>query len=224
METHLPLDAIPYHDDMRYIFVTRDTRDVFMSLYNHYHSHTDQAYEMFASGDPVGGPLPRCPDDPRALWREWTTRASFEWEDDGWPYWSHHYHATSYWEFRHLPNLLVVHYNDLKADLEGQMRRIAAFLEIEVTESEWPALVEAATFDAMRAEAMRQEADGTAPLGVIWQDGAQSFFYKGTNGRWRDILTPADLELYEQAVARLDPDLRVWLESGSLVAGNPQGC
>jgi aryl sulfotransferase len=223
VKTHLPLDAIPYHEDMRYIFVARDTRDVFMSLYNHYHSHTDVAYEMFASGDPVGGPLPRCPDDPREFWQGWMTRASFAWEDDGWPYWSHHYHASSYWQFRHLPNLLVVHYNDLKADLEGQMRRIAAFLEIDVPESQWPAMVEAATFDAMRAEAVRAEADGTEQLGMIWQEGARSFFYKGTNGRWRDVLTPADLELYEQAVARIDPDLRTWLESGSLVSGNPQG-
>jgi aryl sulfotransferase len=144
MKTHLPFDAIPYREDVRYIFVARDTRDVFMSLYNHYHSHTDLALELFGSGDPEGGPLAPCPDDPREFWKGWMTRSSFEWEDDGWPYWSHHYHASSYWKYRNLPNLLIVHYNDLTADLGGEMRRIADFLSIEVDDDQWPALVEAA--------------------------------------------------------------------------------
>jgi aryl sulfotransferase len=219
VKTHLPFDAIPYRADVRYIFVARDTRDVFMSLYNHYHSHTDGALELFSSGDPEGGPLAPCPDDPREFWRGWMTRASFEWEDDGWPYWSHHYHADSYWQFRHLPNLLIVHYNDLTADLEGEMRRIAEFVGVEVHEDDWPALVEAARFDSMRHEAMQQEADGVTPFGLVWKEGAQSFFYKGTNGRWRDVLTPEDLELYEVAVERLDPELRAWLERGTGGAG-----
>jgi aryl sulfotransferase len=222
LKSHLPLDAIPYHDDVRYIFVTRDTRDVFMSLFNHYHSHTDEAYEEFASGDPAGGPLPQCPEDPREFWRGWTTRASFPWEHDGWPYWSHHYHASSFWEFRRLPNVLAVHYNDLRRDLEGQMRRVAAFLQIDVPDAAWSALVDAARFESMRAEAVRLEAAGSARMSRYWRGGAATFFYRGTNGRWRDVLTTDDLELYERAVSRLDPALRAWLESGSLVVGDPQ--
>ena len=38
------------------------------------------------------------------------------------------------------PNLLMVHYADMKADLEGEMRRVAGFLEIEVPERLWPGL------------------------------------------------------------------------------------
>jgi aryl sulfotransferase len=74
VKSHLPFDALQYYPEARYIFVARDTRDVFMSLFNHYRSHTDGAYEMFASGDPEGGPLPRCPDDPREFWRSWMTQ------------------------------------------------------------------------------------------------------------------------------------------------------
>lgn len=36
---------------------------------------------------------------------------------------------------------LLVHYNDLKADLDGEMRRISDHLEIPVNEAIWPALV-----------------------------------------------------------------------------------
>ena len=223
LKSHLPLDALPYFPEVRYIWVVRDTRDVFMSLWNHHSSYTEAAYERFASGDPVGGPLPRGPADPREFWRSWMTRASFPWESDGWPYWSHHYHAASFWPYRHLPNLLAVHYNDLLADLEGQMRRVARFLEITVPEADWPARVEAARFQSMREEAIRHEAEKAQPdAPKIWKDGMASFFFKGINGRWRAILTPDDLALYEAAAARLDPELRAWLEGGSLVAGDSQ--
>jgi aryl sulfotransferase len=223
VKSHLPLDALPYFPEVRYIWVVRDTRDVFMSLWNHYRSHTDAAYERFAAGDPEGGPLPRCPEDPRDFWRPWMTRAWFPWESDGWPYWSHHYHATSFWQYLHLPNLLAVHYNDLLADLPGQMRRIAAFIGVEVPEEEWPALVEAARFRSMREEAIRHEAESSKPEEPrFFTDGAASFFFKGTNGRWRDILNSEDLALYGQAASKLDPHLRSWLEAGSLVAGDPQ--
>ena len=76
----------------------------------------------------------------------------------------------------------------------------------------------------MREEAIRQEAQRAQPDGPkIWKDGAASFFFKGTNGRWRGVLSPEDLALYEPAAAALDPELRAWLEGGTLVAGDPQG-
>ena len=187
----------------------RDSRDVFMSMWNHYRSYTDVMYAVTAAGDPPGGPLPRCPDDIRWLWSQWLTRASFEWEPDGWPFWSHHYHAAAWWEFRDLENVLLVHYNDLLADLEAEMRRVAAHVGIAVAEESWPALVDAARFESMKRE-------GARLLGPMerFAGGADTFLYKGSNGRWRDVLTDEDLRLYDKAAGSLDPGLRVWLEAG----------
>jgi aryl sulfotransferase len=216
LKTHLPLDALPYDERVRYVIVGRDTRDVFMSLWHHYSSYTDEMYAATASGDPPGGPMPRCPDDPRALWSQWMTRGSFPWESDGWPFWSHHYHAAAWWEFRHLENILLVHYNDLQADLDGEMRRVAAHVGIPVDEESWPELVEAARFTAMKADADRL-------LGPMdrFAGGAGGFLYKASNGRWRDVLTPEDLLLYEKAAGELDPELRTWLEGGSARDSTP---
>ena len=36
LKSHLPFDALPYDPHVRYVYVGRDTRDVFMSLFNHY--------------------------------------------------------------------------------------------------------------------------------------------------------------------------------------------
>ena len=80
-----------------------------------------------------------------------------------------------------------------------------------MAEEAWPELVAAARFDTMKQEAIRNEEH----IGLIFEGGAGRFFHKGTNGRWRDVLTESDLALYEAAAAELDPELRSWLEAGS---------
>lgn len=102
----------------------------------------------------------------------------------------------------------------MKVDLDGEMRRIAAFLGIDIDESNWPAVVQRATFESMKREAQA----GTERMALWFEGGSDRFFFKGTNGRWRDVLTAEDLALYETAVARLEPDLRRWLEGGRLAA------
>ncbi|HVW32255.1 MAG TPA: sulfotransferase domain-containing protein [Acidimicrobiia bacterium] len=209
LKTHLPLDALPYDESVRYVMVGRDSRDVFMSLWNHYGAYTDEMYRRLAAGDPPGGPLPRRPDDLRELWSQWTTRGSFAWESDGWPFWSHHYHAASWWPFRDRDNILLVHYRDLLADLDGEMRRVAAHVGIPVDEAVWPGLVDAARFESMKAGA-------ATILGPMerFAGGPDTFLYRGSNGRWREALTADDLVLYEKMAAALDPGLRAWLEGG----------
>ena len=40
LKSHLPFDALPYDPAVRYVYVGRDTRDVFMSAFNHYSAYT----------------------------------------------------------------------------------------------------------------------------------------------------------------------------------------
>src|SRR5436853_419338 len=81
-------------------------------------------------------------------------------------------------------NVLLVHFNDMKTDLEGQMRRVAAFLGVEIADGTWPSLVERCTFDSMRSRS-----DEIADFDRVFEGGAQTFLYKGTNDRWRGVLT-----------------------------------
>ncbi|MDQ3397477.1 MAG: hypothetical protein M3511_06845, partial [Deinococcota bacterium] len=71
-------------------------------------------------------------------------------------------------------------------------------------------------------EAMRDEAARERPqMSQVWTEGAQTFFFKGTNGRWRDVLSPEELELYDAKAAEvLTPECRAWLEGGF---SRPQG-
>ncbi len=47
-------------------------------------------------------------------------------------------------------DVIFLHHDDLKADLEGQMRRLAIRLGIDVGERRWPGLFHAATFESMQ--------------------------------------------------------------------------
>jgi aryl sulfotransferase len=101
----------------------------------------------------------------------------------------------------------------LLADPEGEIRRVARFLEIDVPDAAWPAIVRNCSFAEMKAKGVR-----FAPLGgVPFKGGAQTFFHKGTNGRWRDILSAEELALYDAAAKwELTPECRRWLENGSV--------
>ena len=126
---------------------------------------------------------------------------------------------NSFWAARHDPNVLLVHYNDMKADLEGEMRRIAKFLAVEIAEELWPELVEAAGFAAMKgaAEQLMPQAGG------IWKGGGNTFINKGTNRRWEDICHPDDLDRYQAKVnAEFSPSLAAWCEHGRLLADDPR--
>jgi len=212
IKTHLPLDGLRFFPELKYIVVSRDARDVFMSLWNHYSNYTPDFYERL-NGKPgrVGNPLPVCPGDIREFWRGWITTGWFDWETEGFPFWSNMRHVQSWWDYRHLPNILFVHFNDLLSDLEGEILHVARFLDIEVPEEVLPRVVDSVTFSTVK-----QNAESIWPgRENSFRGGAQTFFHKGTNSRWKTVLTESDLKLYEAAVAReLSVECATWLEHG----------
>ncbi len=217
VKSHLAADGIRFFPEAKYVVVGRDTRDVFMSLWNHYSAYTDLAYSLFNDTDRPGEEFPRCPAKPGDLWPRWIAEGWFEWEPDGWPFWSHHHHLATWWQWRSSPNVYFIHFADMLADTEGEMRRLAEFCEIDVPDARWPGIVDAVQLDAMRKEARGDDPSGD-PAAMIFEGGVDRFLFKGTNGRWRGVLTDDDLTGYEQAAATLDPALRVWLEGGRTAA------
>ena len=221
LKSHLPLDGLPYWEQVRYLIVARDPRDVFMSLVNHYENYTDMAYAAVNGGDRVGDPMPRFPDDIHQMWRDWITRGWFAWESEGWPMWSNLHHTQTYWEWRHLPNFCFLHYSDMLADLPATVRRIAAFIGHPVSDDDVARVVEATRFAKVKKAAI--EADAAAPDDEprIFLGGRSAFIFKGTNGRWKGVLSDEELELLEQAKRRvLTPDCARWLEEGGEVPGS----
>jgi len=206
LKTHLPLDALLFSPKAKYIYIARDGRDTAWSLHNHHAGFTPQTYDWFNSiPGRVGPPMAPPPADVVQYFREWLDGGGLQL---GATFFEH---VQGWWDARHLPNVLLVHFNQLKADLPRQMRRIAAFLGIAINEERFPTMVEHCTFEYMRNFAK-------APiLDQIFQKGGATFFNKGTNGRWRDLLTAADLEEYARVEReRLTPDCARWVATGEM--------
>jgi aryl sulfotransferase len=214
IKTHLPLDGIPYHEEARYVVVCRDGRDVCMSLWNHYDNYTDEFLDALNNTpNRVGPKIAKSDGDIHKFWHEWITQGWFDWDTEGFPFWSHLGHTQTWWDFKHLPNILFVHYNDLLKDLPGEISRIAQFCDIERSDDEIAAIADELTFDSMK-----RNADTIMPgISESFKGGGKTFLNKGTNGRWREVLNEEELAQYVDAVKReLTPDCAKWLETGSL--------
>ncbi|TAH53486.1 MAG: sulfotransferase domain-containing protein [Chloroflexota bacterium] len=212
IKTHLALDGLPYFPQIKYIVVARDARDVGMSLWNHYSNYTSEMYASLNNAQGrVGPPIPQAPDNFHEFWRNWITRGWFAWENEGYPFWGNLHHTQTWWEYRHLENILFVHFNDLLANTENEISRVADFLNIRVADVKVATIAKSVTLDAMRSDALQRD-EGIAES---FKGGANTFFFKGINGRWKEILSTDELALYESAKAKnLAPDAAQWLEQG----------
>lgn len=222
LKCHIPYDGMPIHSEVRYIHVARDGRDTCLSFHNQvsrFRGETLRQLDAAGLGDEtIGRPFPKIPADPRVFFHMWL-REGVGGAEDGSPQLSYFDFEATYWSARQEPNLLLVHYRDLKADLEGEMRRVAAFLEIAIPDVVWPSLVEAASFTEMR----RHGAALMPRVMKMFSGGPADFFQKGENDRWRGVLDEEDLAAYERKVAmRLSASCGRWLRHGRLATNDPR--
>ena len=120
----------------------------------------------------------------------------------------------TWWEYRHLPNIHFVHFADLLDNPAGEIRKIARHLGVEIDEEQFPGILERITFKGMKKDFGKIMPEASE----IWKGGGNTFMNKGTNGRWRDVLSEDNLAEYAAAAAKEMPaDCARWLESGGKV-------
>jgi hypothetical protein len=202
IKTHTPLDGVPLDERATYVVVGRDPLDVAVSLYHH-SDNIDRRRVAELTGQP------ETPRPPRPPLHEWL-RGFVDWDGDPREWLDTlpgaMLHLSDAWARRHGPNVVLVHYDDLLTDLDGAMRRLSGLLGIPVDEARWPALVHAATF-----EAMRKSAYAPGSLGVLKDPAA--FFRRGASGDGRALLSAGELSRYRDRVATMaPPDLLAWLD------------
>jgi len=179
------------------------------SFHHHLRSFTPAASQRFAEiAQRIGATLPpQAPEDPRAFYKIWletdTVSSNSFWKNvQGW------------WDARKLPNVMLLHYANLKADLSGEMRRIAKFLDIAIDEEKLPKMVENCSI-----EHMRKVSKQSPLLEEVFVGGGDTFLNKGTNGRWRDVLTAEEIARCDEVAAmNLTPDCARWLKTGEIPA------
>jgi aryl sulfotransferase len=203
LKTHLARQHLPISPNARYIVVCRDLRDVAWS----YHNHLTGLKPDFR---PVPGSVatdsgPGVADDVRAYYHAFLDGAG-----QNQPFWPF---MQGWWDVRSLPNVLLMHYADIIADMPREIRRLADFIDTPLDGSKLSAILPLCTLEHMRAIS----ADDPL-MKRAFKAGSATFFHKGVNGRWRDALTKAEIDKADAiAETHLTPDCAAWLRAGGPV-------
>ena len=98
-------------------------------------SYTEFIYTALNESPGLVGPsLPLPGKDVVEYFHQWL-------DGNGYPAWPFFSNIQSWWHVRKQPNVLLLHFNELKSDLEGEMRKISKFLDCEINEKLWPDMV-----------------------------------------------------------------------------------
>jgi hypothetical protein len=156
IKTHLESNYVPYSPDARYIVVVRDPKEIFVSSY-------------FFSG----GMLPKS-----------TMIGVNEWLDlflsKDFPYGSWAAHIAGYWPWRRFSNVLFLTYAEMKADHTGTVQRIAALMDVELSDAVLALAVEKSSFPYMKR--LDQKFMPVAPFPFDRLMGKPSMIRKGEAG------------------------------------------
>jgi len=219
IKSHTPLDGLPYDPRVTYLCVGRDPRDVALSWDSHMMNANmvallearDAAVGNADIAEQLAEGFPPPPESERERFWIWVDNPAPV-NETGSSLSATLNHLLSYWKARDRGNVEMLHFADLKRDLGGQMRALAARLGIEISQERWAALIEAASF-----EEMKRNADKVAP-GVtesIWQNNAQ-FFHSGSSGQWQRLFEAGDEARYDARVRELaEPGFAAWAHYGA---------
>jgi hypothetical protein len=193
IKTHTPLDGIVVDPRATYIVVARDPLDAAVSLY---HQSANMNRDRPAALPPLHEWL--------CSWIDWEGSPQEQMDSLPGVMW----HLSDAWARRDQANIVLVHYDDLLGDLNGQMQRLADLLGIAVDNDMWDQLVHAARFDQMRAQASR----AIPTPGGILKDQSR-FFRQGTSGEGRQVLSHDEVTRYRNRVNGMaPPELVTWLQ------------
>jgi len=205
IKTHTPLDGLPLDHRVSYLVTARHPLDVAVSLYHH-SANIDRVRlaRLIGEPEPATSPARKPLHDWLLGWIADDSDAGGNMDSLPGLMW----HLSDAWARRGEPNVTLVHYANLSADLAGQMRWLAGRLGAVVPEHAWPALVRAATFESMSASA-----DALVPTAGIFKSNT-AFFRRGSSGAGREILSDAEAAAYHARVAAMAPPAMLrWLHA-----------
>jgi aryl sulfotransferase len=206
IKSHLPADALPIAPEARYVFVGRNGKDLGISFHNYLYNFSAPTMatinQMHAEWSGDSTPLV-IPADMQEFFDKWLDTNGFDCCDllDI---------MKSWWELRDEPNVLLLHYSQLKKDLRRQIARLAEFFSIDPKTLRMNAIVEHCSFDYMS-----ERAEKMAPFGGTHMSSAKAFFHKGLKRDHRTELTPPQVQRFDRAaLEKLGKECAHWLETG----------
>jgi hypothetical protein len=163
IKTHHEFAQVPYSKEARYLCVVRDPKDVCVSAYH------------FLRAEGMGPMTPSVPN-----FVEYFLSPGFHFYP-----WAEF--LDGYWRVRDRENVLFMTYEEMKKDLRGTVRRIAAFLKVALSEDEVDRVVLQSSFDHMKQIEHKFETGMMVP----WATPRGAMMRRGQHGGSDELLTPA---------------------------------
>lgn len=207
VKTHSPSPIVLNHNNnnVKYIFITRDFRDVVWSFYNHF---TNSKIPL-DTNDHVGMKLKKS-NDHYEFWKNIIDHDHlFEKTKQYSIIWSYFNTVKTWLNENHRDNVLILHFNDLKKDLKGHIHKISDFLGYKYNNDVINKIYQKCTF-----EWMKNNHHKVAPNNFAHRNS--NFINKGTNKRWANTLTNNDIDEYNRIIKKFfDENTINWIENGS---------
>jgi len=205
-KTHSAPPVLPYIEpgggkDVRYIVVFRNPEEALVSAKPFLEQHTDEWYELWQAPK---GAMTR--PDFQAFYYEVLDAMGMNAALFGF--------LQSWWPLRGRPNVLFLHFANMKRDHQGSLRRIADFIGAHPTAEEWGAITEYTSFPWMKQNGVKFDARTATDVPVL-RPGAM--VRKGETGLAReDGMTRTVSEHLRDIGGRIcsDPRALQWFYEG----------
>lgn len=208
-KTHSPSNIVLKNKNKnpKYIFITRDFRDVIWSFYNHF---INSEYKKYGENNViiVEQILREC-NNSYDFWKIIIeNKYLFNEFDDYRMIWSYFNTIKSWLDVKDNKNVLILHFNNLKENLNENIKKIGEFLGYNYNENILNKIYKKCTFEWMKKNSRK-----CVPPNFI--NKSKKFINKGTNKRWENILTKEDLEIYNKIISSFfDKKTIEWIENG----------
>jgi aryl sulfotransferase len=158
IKTHMPTKLLPYSPTAKYLYITRNPVACFASIVDYF--------------DLMAGPFV----PPRKELLDWYCSDKMWWLS--WPD-----HVAGYWDWTQMyPNVLFVHFEEMKRDLEGTVRKVAKFLDEPLSDDEVSTIIKKSSFQWMKDH---EELFEMCPPNMFSVTG--TYFKSGAGDRDKDV-------------------------------------
>ncbi|XP_066487452.1 sulfotransferase 1C1-like [Tiliqua scincoides] len=178
LKSHLPVHLLPpsfWKQNCKIIYVARNAKDNAVS-YFHFH--------FMAKLMPEIGNWDQYMEDfltGKIAWGSW-----FD-------------HVRGWWEAKDRHPILYLFFEDMKEDPAREIRKVAQFLGLDLSELDLNRIVQHTSFESMQANPM---ANYTTMPSFIMDHAESPFMRKGTVGNWKKYFTVAQSERVDDICAR----------------------
>ena len=202
MKSHTPMDGLPLDDRAQYLCVFRHPLDAHFSYRKHVRNIPMPWFNHWYPEDDSDG----------VTFRRFLDGGAEGFDTDAMPLAHILQHFKAALAVADRPNVTLFHYADMTRDLAGTFEKVAGLLGISHPADLMAELVQAASFDHMKANAARYAPSG----GKGFMRSDSDFFHSGSSGKWHGHLTEAEFAAYDAIMnATLTQYARDWLEFGS---------